>query len=155
MSKSKYRFNLTRTINTDPLQVMFIGVNPSTATHTEDDQTTTKLIEFAKRWGYGRYVLFNVYPYRAAHIQDLAIYQNEQASRNRALIAKSLNRSMLVVPMWGRLSKIPGHLTHEIPRIENLISSSGIECRCFGTNKDGTPKHPLMLPYNTQMEDYP
>lgn len=148
-----YRFTLVRSI--DPFnssQITFIGLNPSTADDTEDDQTTKKLMEFTDRWGYGKYLLLNLYPYRATDHRELVNYMNEKVSQNRRLIKKALRRSDLVVPMWGRLSKIPRHLHGEVPAIEQLLKPH--EPECFGKNQDHSPKHPLMLPYTTKLVPY-
>lgn len=40
-------------------QVMFIGLNPSTADETEDDPTIRRCIRFAKDWGYSGLLMMN------------------------------------------------------------------------------------------------
>lgn len=35
-----------------------------------------------------------------------------------------------------------------------LALSSGAPTRCLGRTADGQPRHPLMLSYETQLEDY-
>ena len=45
----RYRWALWRTWNVNKGRVVFIGLNPSTATETEDDPTVRRCIGFARR----------------------------------------------------------------------------------------------------------
>lgn len=150
------RYTLIRTLNSmNKKQILFIGLNPSTATFDTDDQTTKKLIEFTKIWGYGKYTLVNLFPYRATDHKELVNYNNQRAQVNRDIIRKNLsktNKSNLVIPMWGNINKIPKHLHGEVLAIEQMIKP--FNPQCFGKNKDGSPKHPLMLSYDTQLERF-
>ena len=146
---SKYRYILIRTINAcNPKKILFVGVNPSTADVNTDDPTTRKLIEFTRRWGYGKYLLMNAFPYRATDIKDLAEYQNNQYRHNRTEIQDAAHKVDLIVPMWGRISKIPKHLLPEVQVIEDILIASRKPIEVFDWTKDGEPKHPLMLPYS-------
>ena len=42
-----------------------IGLNPSTADHIQDDPTNRRIADFSRRWGYGGYVLGNLFAYRS------------------------------------------------------------------------------------------
>lgn len=144
------RYILTRTVDSDnSSKILFIGLNPSTATYNTNDHTTTKLIEFTKRWDYGKYTLVNLFPYRATDHRELVNYTNNRSMINRDIIRKHLGRTHLTIPMWGSISKIPKHLHGEVPAIEQMIKSYNPQC--FGKNKDGSPKHPLMLSYDTPL----
>nr|WP_252726063.1 DUF1643 domain-containing protein [Acinetobacter indicus] len=48
---SKYRYSLWRIWDKDKPIFTFIGLNPSTADHVQDDPTITRCINFAKSWG--------------------------------------------------------------------------------------------------------
>lgn len=52
----KYRYVLTRTWDETLPNIMFVGLNPSTADETTDDPTIRRCINFAKSWGYGGYI---------------------------------------------------------------------------------------------------
>lgn len=157
MMDRDYRFVLVRTINpTLKSKVMFIGVNPSTADANEDDQTTTKLIEFTRRWGFGKYVLMNLFPYRATDYRELEKYYNYPVHwrKNHQDLRKNIRQSDLIVPMWGRRKKVPQHLRVEARVVKNLINKETKDkkmVKCFGLTKCGEPKHPLMLGYDTPL----
>jgi len=55
-------------------QVMFVGLNPSTADETEDDPTIRRCIRFAKDWGCGSLLMLNAYAWRATKPRDLHAY---------------------------------------------------------------------------------
>lgn len=154
---SKHRFVLTRTINPDiSSRVAFIGVNPSTAGPNTDDHTTTKLIEFTKRWGFGKYRLVNIYPYRATNIEDLENYgmRADMQGENRRVLTSTCASVDLIVPMWGRRSKIPKHLQSEVDWVEKVLQRYPVPVKVFDWTQDGNPKHPLMLPYTTELRDF-
>src|ERR1700679_2220036 len=58
-----YRYTLTRKWDEGPA-VAFLMFNPSTATATTEDPTIRRCIGFARRWGYGRLVILNLYAIR-------------------------------------------------------------------------------------------
>ena len=67
-----YRYELRRTWdNTKPI-VLWVALNPSTADHVKDDPTNRRIADFSRRWGYGGYVLANLFAYRAIDPQALA-----------------------------------------------------------------------------------
>ena len=60
----QHRYCLTRTWDEDKGKVLFIMLNPSTADAEKDDATTTRCINYAKKWGYGGIMIGNIYSYR-------------------------------------------------------------------------------------------
>lgn len=61
----RYRYTLWREWIGGEGFVQFIGLNPSTATDTEDDPTIRRCINYAKSWGYGGMCMTNLFAYRA------------------------------------------------------------------------------------------
>ena len=66
----KYRYMLMRIWDLDLPKVCFVGLNPSTADAKEDDPTIRQLIEFAKSWNYGGFVIVNLFAMRATNPKD-------------------------------------------------------------------------------------
>jgi hypothetical protein len=167
-----HRFALTRTIYqptlmyepaTDtiapfPRRVLVgCGLNPSTADAWKDDQTIRKGKGFGARWGCGLYIMLNAHGYRATDPADMKRAakhgDNVVGEYNDALITFVLSQMTegdIALAAWG---------AHASPmrdaRMREIAAVQGVRWRCFGTNQDGTPKHPLYVPWATQLEDYP
>lgn len=144
-----YRYRLTRELGGDrPLVIC--GLNPSTATADVDDPTIRKEMGFAKLWQCGRLVKVNAYAYRATDPKDMKRAakagvdvngpDNDEAIRQSIGLAKLTNGVLLVA--WG--NNIEPDRQRDIAR---LIRFGGVEALCLGMNKNGTPVHPLYIPY--------
>ena len=68
---NKYRYELHREWDKDKRKVLFIMLNPSTADADNNDLTTIRCMNFAKKWGYGGIMIGNIYPFRAKRPKDL------------------------------------------------------------------------------------
>lgn len=55
--------------------ILFIGLNPSTADEIEDDPTTRKCINLAETWGYGGIYVANLFTFKSTNHENL---RNEQ-----------------------------------------------------------------------------
>jgi hypothetical protein len=146
----KYRYTLWRAWGIDVRYVNFIGLNPSTADETADDPTIRKCMEFAKRWGYGAMCMTNLFALRAT---DPRILKKSvipiSPPDNPYWIMEAAKNADLVVAAWGN----HGAYLKQGLTVTNLFLA-GKHLKCFGTNKDGSPKHPLYLPYTTPLQDY-
>ena len=138
-----YRYELHREWDKDKEKVLFIMLNPSTADSHEDDLTTIRCMNFAKKWGYGGISIGNIYPFRAKRPKDLrkwltacdgerpAAYEN-----NISHIGAMASEADITVCAWG--------CNH--PEIPSFIDSLADEVPLYYLElcKDGrTPKHPL------------
>ena len=68
---NKYRYELHREWDKDKGKVLFVMLNPSTADADNNDLTTIRCMNFAKKWGYGGIMIGNIYPFRAKRPKDL------------------------------------------------------------------------------------
>ncbi|WHI48961.1 DUF1643 domain-containing protein [Microbulbifer sp. VAAF005] len=69
----KYRYILSRKVDDFGGNVFaYFGVNPSTADETIDDQTVKKWIGFTAKNSGSRFVVGNVFAYRATEVNELA-----------------------------------------------------------------------------------
>ena len=57
----RYRYVLYRTWDKNKREVMFIGLNPSTADEINDDITIRRCISYTKQWGYGGIIMSNLF----------------------------------------------------------------------------------------------
>lgn len=131
---------------------MFIGMNPSTAEAHVDDPTIAREWSFAAREGYSGYVKCNVGDYRATKPEMLLATDVEPSSReNLQTILDWASRAALVVLCHGKLNRaLQGHGF----ALARALHEKGIATMCFGTNADGSPKHPLYLRSSTPLVRY-
>ena len=138
-----YRYELHREWDKDKGKVLFIMLNPSTADSHEDDLTTIRCVNFAKKWGYGGLMIGNIYPFRAKRPKDLRKWLNacdgerpEAYELNIPHIGAMADEADITVCAWG--------CNH--PEIPSFIDSLADEVPLYYLElcKDGrTPKHPL------------
>ena len=67
----RYRYRLWRCWDASKWKLAIIGLNPSTATHEEDDPTIRRCIGFAKRDGYGGLLMLNLFALRSTDPKGL------------------------------------------------------------------------------------
>ena len=105
---NRYRYELHREWDKKKGKVLFIMLNPSTACGVTDDLTTTRCINFAKKWGYGGIMIGNIYPFRAKRPKDLNKWLNDttvfvygECRTNKAHVQEMTHKADLVVCAWG------------------------------------------------------
>ena len=133
----------------------YFGINPSTADAALDDPTVRKWRGFTQRSGGKHFIVGNVFSYRATDVKDL-----DRANRNHIdllgpdhvkNISDIIADADVLVPCWGRLSKVDHNLRPCFGILEGMLQRSGKPMMTFGRNSDGSPKHPLMLGYDTPL----
>lgn len=150
-----YRYQLTREVDMFGTQVLaFFGVNPSTADERLDDPTVTKWITFTKLNQGRRFIVGNVFAYRATNVKDLSLIEDPVGPDNQNHLRSIIAEADLLVPCWGARVKVPKSLHHHIDKTLSLLFDSGKSVYTFGLTASGDPKHPLMLPYDTQLVNF-
>lgn len=136
----RYRFSLERIWDKTKGKITFILLNPSVATGTSDDPTTTRCINLAKQFGYGRIEIVNLFSYIATYSTELETMSKELAigTENEQFIYRAINSADISVAGWGVNCNI--HNRHrdifEIFKEHQLY--------CLGKlSKEGHPQHPL------------
>lgn len=129
--------------------VLFIGMNPSTADATVNDPTCAREWTFANREGYSAMVKANVGDYRATDPKMLLAPGVEAVSNaNLPIIRTAAAGADLVILCHGKLNKA---LAPAGRALVDALRTDGIDLWCFGTNGDGSPKHPLYLRSDTPL----
>lgn len=142
-----YRYMLGRVLGQGKVRVGFVMLNPSTADAHQDDPTIRKCLGFARRWEASEIFVANCYAFRATdpkalqHAADPVGPLNERALRS---MAKKMD---YIVCGWGRHARERGVQTAK------LLANAGADLRCLAINHDGSPKHPLYVPYPKDGED--
>ena len=146
----QYRYWLTRVWNESLPYLAIIGVNPSTADAEIDDATIRKDIGFASRLGFGGFVKLNVAAFRARDPKVCKAAVDPIGPMNTAeflLQQARLFGATKFIAAWGKNGIF---FDRECSRIVEVFP----ELWCWGRNGDGTPRHPLMLPYSTPLERF-
>lgn len=147
-----YRYYLERQWDDNKPLLPFMMLNPSTADAEQDDATIRKCIGFAERGGYGGVSVVNLFAYRATDPMDL--WEAQRHGTN--IVGPSNNYAYLeylqgfVVCAWG--SQATGH--ERVKQVMEGLKHSSIKTYCLKLNADGSPAHPLMLPYTCALMEY-
>ena len=137
----KYRYELHRRWDRSKGKVLFIMLNPSTADGLNNDLTTIRCINFAKKWGYGGIMIGNIYPFRAKRPKDLRKWLDEAkltadfnaAHENIKHVEGMAKQADMIVCAWG--------CNH--PGVPEWVDELG-DLFYLELCKDNiTPKHPL------------
>ena len=153
---TEYRYHLVRRFpleNEGPVYAFF-GINPSTADDSLDDPTVRKWKGFVGRWGGSEFIVGNCFAARSTDVKGLALMDDPIGPRNDAFINAICEAADIIVPCWGSRSKIPERLRDRVDKVAQMVLSYGKPVKCFGKTSSGDPKHPLMLGYDTPLEDF-
>lgn len=150
-----YRYTLKRSWGAGK-SVCFIGINPSTADSEEDDATIRKMRGFSKKLNCESFSVVNLYAYRSTDVKNLGSNNCPLPvdHTNMYYIKDALLSSDVIIPCWGNITKIPKELRGILDYLSVILERNNIKCWCLGKTKSGCPKHPLMLSYETELEEY-
>jgi hypothetical protein len=156
-----YRYRLERKVTGHPrnttatLTAVVIMVNPSTADATVDDATIRKLRGFAQRNGWGRIIVGNLFAYRATDVRGLARTTDPVGPENDVHLRNMIAEADELVFAWGPLAKQPKGLRARWRAIHSMARRFELQPMSIGPPaKDGHPCHPLMLPYERQLQPW-
>ena len=138
----KYRYELHREWDKKKGKVLFIMLNPSTADGLNNDLTTIRCMNFAKKWGYGGIMIGNVYPFRAKRPKDLRKWLNggsdyafwKSGDDNRNHVGDMALQADLIVCAWGCNYKLG---------VPDWVKELGVLHYLELCDDGFTPKHPL------------
>ncbi len=131
--------------------VAFFGINPSTADASVDDATVRKWIGFCRRWGVARFIVGNVFSYRATDVKELARVLDVKGQSHHAHLYDIIKEADVLVPCWGNSNKVPARLRPSVGDLLSTLTMSGKPVMHFGLTTGGDPMHPLMLAYSTPL----
>lgn len=154
----RYRYRLTREVS--PLfgsgRALFVMLNPSTADATTDDPTIRKCCGFAMRHRWAYVDVVNLYAWRATDPRDLCRASECEdiiGPENDTQIGMAADRASVILVAWGALTL--GRLSRDAAsRARDVLARAqivGCDVLCLGTAKNGQPRHPLMVAYETPL----
>lgn len=131
----KYRFRLWRIWDFNKPVVMFIGLNPSKANETDTDNTVTRVIEFAKAWGYGGVYMMNLFAFVSTKPEKLKTCHDPVKDNDKHLRAVAKMCKMIVF-CWGQFDVLGRD-----KKIKKMFPGA----MALHINDDGSPRHPLYV----------
>lgn len=154
----QFRWWLKRVWDAQKPQVLYVMLNPSTADSELDDATIRKCIGFASRLGFGGFQVANLCPYRARNPKDMfrwitqhpIILEKEYQAMN-ILLRMARDLDMPAILAWGSKARNPLLSSRKEAMLQRL---KHLQMRTYTLRRlpDGTPAHPLMLPYTCKLE---
>lgn len=166
-----YRYALWRVWNEARPRAVFVMLNPSTADASVDDPTIRKCMGFARRWQCGGIHVVNLFAYRATKPVELQPTKQDVVGADNGryqwdalfhctmamLEAGRPGRGPCVIA-WGAASTHRKVLRNAIATRSHLFRQLAeripVPVQCLGTANDGSPRHPLMLPYATELQPW-
>ena len=148
-----YRYRLSREWDADLPIVNFIGLNPSTADALRDDPTIRRCIGFARRWGFGKLVMTNLFAYRAT--DPLALCRAEAdvvGPENAIFLEESAAEASMVIAAWGAVDGLfRNSVRFALRQTESVRQRlANGELYAIGFTQRGYPRHPLYVKGDTQ-----
>jgi hypothetical protein len=143
----RYRYLLTRVWSPGP-KVMFVMLNPSTATEVQNDPTVERCERRARVLGFGAFRVTNIFAFRATDPKVMRAADDPVGPGNDAAIRDSLHWADQVICAWGN----HGVLGARGAAVEAMLRQSGLPLFHLGLTGQGQPRHPLYVGYDQRPE---
>lgn len=137
----KYRYTLWRIWDKSKPVVMFIGLNPSTANETEPDPTITRVMNFARSWGYGGFYMMNLFGIVSSKPEILLTDPDPQGDNDHWLEMIAA-KCQDIVFCWGVFKQARSRAEEVKKRFPGAY--------CLKKTKEGHPWHPLYVAGKTK-----
>lgn len=146
-----YRYTLTREWfphDDDPLSCLFVCLNPSTADENKDDPTVRRCIGFARKLGYSKLTVCNIFALRSTDPKVLYEHADPVGPKNDEHIAEEAARHELVIAAWGNHGRHRHRSSHVMALLREHAPDGYVHV--LGLNSTTEPKHPLYLSADLQ-----
>ena len=139
----QYRYTLTRIWEPEGRRVLFVMLNPSTATEVQNDPTVERCERRARTLEFGSFRVCNIFAFRATDPKVMRAADDPVGPENDAAIAEGSGWADQVICAWGT----HGAFLDRGRAVEALLRQQPQSLFHLGLSKAGHPKHPLYLPY--------
>ena len=137
-----YRYWLRRRWGEGP-EVIFIGLNPSTADSKTDDPTLRRIMGFSHKWGFSGVTVINLFAWRSQDPGELRKVEDPVGPRNNYWLKKLSQGTEPVVAAWGNGGGFRAR--------NQFVLATVAELYCLGQTQQGHPRHPLYAPVNSRL----
>lgn len=147
----RYRYALTRVWAEERGRVLFVMLNPSTATELQNDPTVERCERRARALGFGAFRVCNIFAWRETDPKLMRRAEDPVGPMNDSAIIEACDWAGTIVCAWGTHG---AHLERG-PEVEHLMRSSGMALHHLGLTKEGHPRHPLYVAYSEEPRLWP
>lgn len=149
----RYRYLLTRTWDEHGPRVLFVMLNPSTATEVQNDPTVERCERRARALGFGAFRVVNIFALRATEPRVMRADADPVGPGNDAAIEDSARNWLrgpddCIICAWGAHGAHLGRGAVVAARLR----ATGRRLFHLGLTRAGDPKHPLYVGYDRQPE---
>ena len=147
----RYRYRLERRWRAGRGMLLYIMLNPSTATEAANDPTIARCARRAERLGFAGFIACNLFAWRETDPARLKQVAEPVGPMNDRVLIKAAREADLVLCAWG----VHGAHMNRGPAVARMLRTSGIHLHHLGLTKVGHPRHPLYLPYDLPPRPWP
>lgn len=147
----RYRYALTRSWDSAGRRVMFVMLNPSTATEVQNDPTVERCERRARALGFGQFRVTNIFAWRATDPRNMRAAADPVGPDNDTAIAEGSTWADQIICAWGT----HGAFLKRGPQVHELLRATGKKLFHLGLTRDGHPRHPLYVAYAHQPVEWP
>ncbi len=142
----RYRYALTRIWDPSGGRVLFVMLNPSTATEVQNDPTVERCERRARALGFGSFRVTNIFAWRDTDPKKMRAAADPIGPENDAAILEGSQWADTIVAAWGTHG---AHLDRGAA-VARLLQGTGKQLFHLGLTQAGHPKHPLYIAYTQQ-----
>lgn len=141
----RFRYTLTRDWGPGR-RLLFVMLNPSTATELRNDPTIACCERRTRTLGYGSFEVCNLFAFRATRPADLRAAADPVGPENDAMLIRAARRADDILCAWGN----DGGFRGRGAIVAALLAGTGRPLWHLGLTQAGAPRHPLYLRRATQ-----
>lgn len=139
-----YRYRLWRLWNEKLKPLVFVMLNPSTATETENDQTAERCERRARAGDYGGVLVVNLFALCATDPSVMKRHPEPVGRDNDAAILTAAAEAGCIVMAYGNHGRHQGRGA----AVEAMLRRAGHRLHHLGLTKYDCPQHPLYVGYD-------
>lgn len=141
-----YRYSLTREWAPTAKRVLFVMLNPSTATEVQNDPTVERCERRARHLGFGGFRVTNIFAWRDTDPRNMRRADDPVGPQNDVTLMNGAEWADQIIAAWGT----HGAHRNRGPDVLARLLQQPTPVFHLGLSKAGHPKHPLYLPYTQQ-----
>lgn len=139
--------------------LLWIGLNPSTANEEKLDPTSRNIAKISTQLGYDGWILSNLYPIRTSRPDELPVKKDEQLFWENiqfldGLFSAGHLKISNVVLAWGdNIDRFTlPYLKEAAYWLHDRLQKYDLDFHCIGTTKKENPYHPSPQVVNTKLD---